>query len=194
MAHINYIKLFNYFTEEEKLSRSAALRNIWRVGNLPKKFKSVVFEIIEGRLYNVADFSVDSVTMKWLVDEEGMNFIQAVFFLDWLRREPTNARSFMASRRLRTPIQEITDDERQHLLNALARAKQITGKDAPSVLVPEDNSGKDIDIEIESEQVGVMTANIEVEHVEASTKEVRQRGEDVADETKESSNETKQSI
>ena len=190
MAHINYIKLFNYFTEEEKLSHSAALRNIWRVGNLPKKFKSVVFEIIEGRLYNVADFSVDSVTMKSLVDEEGMNFIQAVFFLDWLRREPTNARSFMASRRLRTPIQEITEDERQHLLNALARAKQITGKNAPSVLVPEDNSGKDINIETESEQVGVMTANIEVEHVESSAEEVRQRTEDVVDDSKESSNVT----
>lgn len=191
MAHINYIKLYNYFIEEEKLPCSAALRNIWRVGNLPKEFKSVVLEITEGRLCNVADFSIDGVTMKSLVDEEGMNFVQAVFFLDWLRREPANARSFMATRRLRTPIQEITDDERQNLLNALARAKQITGKDTPSVLVPEDNSGKDIDIETESEQVGVMTANIEMEHEEVSTEEVLQRGEEVVDQIKESSTDTK---
>lgn len=191
MAHINYIKLYNYFVDEEKLPRSAAFRNIWRVGNLPKEFKSVVLEIIEGRLNNVANFSIDGVTMRYLVDDEGMNFLQAVFFLDWLRREPSNARSFMASRRLRTPIQEITDDERQILLNALARAKQITGKDAPSVLVPEDNSGKDIDVETESEQVGIMTANIEMEHEEVSTEEVLQRVEDVVDQIKESSTGTK---
>ena len=175
MAHINYIKLFNYFTEEEKLPRSAALRNIWRVGNLPKEFKSVVLEITEGRIKNVAGFSVDGITMKSLVDEEGMNLVQAVFFLDWLRREPDNARAFMATRRLRTPLQEITDDERQQLLNALARAKKITGKDVPSVLVPEDNSGNDIDIETESEQVGMMTANIEMEHAEVGTEEILHR-------------------
>ena len=191
MAHINYIKLYNYFVEEEKLPRSAALRNIWRVGNLPKEFKSVVLDITEGRLNNVANFSVDGVTMKSLVDEEGMNFVQAVFFLDWLRREPANARSFMASRRLRTPIQEITDDERQLLLNALARAKQITGKDAPSVLVPEDDSGKDIEVESESEQVGVMTANIEMENAEVSSEELRHKADEVVDQIKESSTDTK---
>lgn len=177
MAHINYIKLYNYFTEEEKLSRSAALRNIWRVGNLPKEFKSVVLEIIEDRLNNVADFSVDSVTMKDLVDKEGMNFVQAVFFLDWLRREPANARSFMATRRLRIPVPEISDDERQHLLNALARAKEITGKGVPSVLVPEDDSGKDIDVETVSEQEGVMTANVEMLHTETNTEEMTQMAE-----------------
>lgn len=166
MAHINYIKLYNYFTEEENLSRSAALRNIWRVGNLPKDFKSVALEITEGRVSKIGDFSVDGVTMAKLFDEEGMKFMQALFFLDWLRREPANARSFMASRRLRTPIQEITEDERQQLLHALARAKEITGKDAASVLVPEDNSGKDIDVEAKSEQEGIMTANVEIPHAE----------------------------
>lgn len=181
MAQINYIKLYKYFTEEENLSRSAALRNIWRVGNLPKEFKSVALEITEGRKLKVAGFSVDGVTMESLIDGEGMKFMQALFFLDWLRREPANARSFMASRRLRTPIQEITDDERQHLLNALARAKQITGKDAPSVLVPEDNSGKDIDVETESKQVGIMTANIEMKHEEVSTELERQKAEELDD-------------
>lgn len=164
MAHINYIKLYNYFTEEEKLSRSAALRNIWRVGNLPKEFKSVALDITEGRLFKVSAFSVDGVSMETLVEGEGMKFMQALFFMDWLRREPANARAFMASRRLRTPVQEITDDERQHLLNALARAKEITGKDAPSVLVPEDNSEKDIYVETVSEQEEVMTANVKMPH------------------------------
>lgn len=172
MAHINYIKLYKHFIEIENLSRSAALRNIWRVGNLPKEFKSVVLDIIEGRLFKVADFSVEGVTMERLVDEEGMKLMQALFFLDWLRREPANARSFMASRRLRTPVQEVTDDERQQLLNALVRGKEISGKDAPSVLVPEDNSGKDIDVEAESEQEGVMTANVETSHLEATIGEV----------------------
>lgn len=195
MAHIiNYIKLYNYFTEEEKLPRRAALRNIWRVGNLPKEFKSVVLEIVEGRLNNVADFSVDNVSLKGLVDDEGMNFVQAVFFLDWLRREPANARSFMASRRLRTPVPEITEDERQHLLNALARAKEITGKESPSVLVPEDDSGKDIDVETVSEQEGVMTAYVESLCAEVNTEETSQTAENTVEQEKDSDTNTETSI
>ncbi len=186
MAHINYIKLYNYFKEEENLPRRAALRNIWRVGNLPKEFKLVVLDITEGRLFNVANFSIDGVTMESLVDDEGMKFMQALFFLDWLRREPANARSFMASRRLRTPVQEITDDERQHLLNALARAKEITGKEPLSVLVPEDDSGKDIDVEKVSEQEGIMIVNIEIPNIESDTKETSQMVEETVNLVKDS--------
>lgn len=184
MAHINYIKLYNYLTEEEGLSRSAALRNIWRVGNLPKEFKAVILEITEGRLYNVANFIVDDVSLRELVNEEKMKFIQAVFFLDWLRREPANARSFMASKRLRNPIQEVTEEEREHLLAALKRAKEITGKDAPSVLVPEDNSGKDIDVETESDQVGVMTAGVAIEHAEVSSEEIQELADEAINQIK----------
>lgn len=185
MAHINYIKLYSYLTEEEGLGRSAALRNIWRVGNLPKEFKATVLEITEGRLYNVADFCVDGVTLRELVNEEKMKFMQAVFFLDWLRREPANARSFMASKRLRNPIQEVTEEERERLLTALKRAKEITGKDAPSVMVPEDKSGKDIDVETESNQVGVMTMDVTVEHSDISTDEVQMMADDVNRQVKE---------
>lgn len=184
MAHINYIKLYNYLTQEEGLNRSAALRNIWRVGNLPKEFKATVLEITEGRLYNVADFSIDGVSLRELVNDEKMKFIQAVFFLDWLRREPANARSFMASKRLRNPIQEVTEEEREYLLAALKRAKEITGKDTPSVLVPEDNSGKDIDIETESPQVGVMTAGVAAEHAEANSEEIQEMVADAINQVK----------
>lgn len=184
MAHINYIKLYNYLTEEEGLNRSAALRNIWRVGNLPKEFKATVLEITEGHLYNVADFSVDGVTLRELVKEEKMKFMQAVFFLDWLRREPANARSFMASKRLRNPIQEVTEKERERLLAALKRAKEITGKDAPSILVPEDNSEKDIDVETESVQVGVMTVDVTAEYAEISAEEMQQMVDDAVSQVK----------
>lgn len=184
MAHINYIKLFNYFKEEENLPRRAALRNIWRVGNLPKEFKSVALDISEGHFFKVANFSVDGVTMERLIDMEGMKYMQALFFLDWLRREPVNARSFMASRRLRTPVQEITDDERQLFLNALVRAKEITGKEFSSILVPEDNSGNDIDVEKVSEQEGVMTATPEILNVVANTEVMRPMIEETVDQVK----------
>ena len=174
MAHINYIKLYNYFTGEDNLSRSAALRNIWRVGNLPREFKSAILEITEERTYNVANFAVDGVELASLVEEEGMKPVQAVFFLDWLRREPANARAFMASRRLRTPMHEVTDDERELLQNALARTKGTTGNDTPSILVPEDNSGEDIDVETESTQLGVMTADLLTEHADVGSDEIQQ--------------------
>ncbi len=171
MRLIAYYKLYNYFVDKEALSSNAALRNIWRVRNLPVDFKAVVSKILDNDFATVADFSVEGVTLRQLLEEENMKPLQAVFFLDWLRREPANACSFMASGRLRGIDHELSDDERSHLSEALNRCKEMLGKDTPSVLVPEDNSGKDIDIDEIGSNMGVMAPDIECHHSDAHDEE-----------------------
>lgn len=161
MSHyINYIKLYNYFRDKKgyQLNTAEILRNIWRTRNLPKDFKEVVYQILEGNAKGVADFSIEGKTIRQLHNEEGMNYIQAVFFLEWLHREPANARAYMSSRRLRNTA-EIDDDMKKEILAALERRKAQTGKDIVSVFVPKDDSELDIDTESESELTGVMTAD-----------------------------------
>lgn len=161
MSHtINYIKLYNYFRDKKgyQLNTAAILRNIWRTRNLPKDFKEVVYQILEGNAKGVADFNIEGVTIRQLHNEEGMNYIQAVFFLEWLRREPANAHAYMSSRRFRNTV-EIDDDMKIEIQAALERRKQQTGKDIESAFVPADDSKLDIDTEAESELTGVMTAD-----------------------------------
>ena len=161
MSHnISYIKLYNYFRDKKgyQLNTAAILRNIWRTRNLPKDFKEVVYQILEGNAKGVADFNIEGVTLRQLHNEEGMNYIQAVFFLEWLRREPANAHAYMSSRRFRNTV-EIDDDIKNEIQAALERRKAQTGKDVESVFVPADDSKLDIDTESESELTGVMTAD-----------------------------------
>lgn len=157
MKIINYIKLYNYFREIESLTKSESRRNIWRVRNLPKEFKTVISFILDNQLPKVANFEVDGITLKYLVREEGMKYIQAVFFLDWVRREPDNAYTFMASRLLRNPLSSLEEDDKKSLEDAISRAKQ-NGKKIKTMHVPEDALKEDIDVEAESEFAGIMTA------------------------------------
>ena len=161
MSHnINYIKLYNYFRDKKgyQLNTAAILRNIWRTRNLPKDFKEVVYQILEGNAKGVADFNIEGVTIRQLHNEEGMNYIQAVFFLEWLRREPANAHAYMSSRRFRNTF-EIDDDMKNEILSVLEKRKAQTGKEIESAFVPEDNSKLDIDTELENELTGVMTVD-----------------------------------
>ena len=161
MSHnINYIKLYNYFRDKKgyQLNTAAILRNIWRTRNLPKDFKEVVYQILEGNAKSVADFNIEGVTIRQLHNEEDMNYIQAVFFLEWLRREPANAHAYMSSRRFRNTV-EIDNDMKNKILSVLEKRKAQTGKEIESAFVPEDNSKLDIDTELENELTGVMTVD-----------------------------------
>lgn len=161
MKHnINYIKLYAYFRDKKgyQLSTHEILRNIWRTRNLSKEFKEVVYQILEGNAKVVADFEIDGITIRTLHNEEGMNYIQAVFFLDWLHREPANARAYMASGRFRNAV-DMDEYERQNIEAALERRKKRTGKDLVSTFVPEDDSKLDIDAASENELTGVMTVD-----------------------------------
>ena len=158
MNKINYIKLYKYYKEEEGLSKAESLRNIWRTRNLPKKCKELVFAIIEGKVSTILEFQVDGVTIRSLHNDEDMTWIQSVFFLEWLSREPANARAFMSSRRFRNPIL-IDDETKDDIKVALDRLKSKREEPLQAIMVPQDKSEKDIDIESEGLLTGVMTAD-----------------------------------
>ncbi len=158
MNKINYIKLYKYYKEEEGLSKAESLRNIWRTRNLPKKFKELVAAIIEGKISTIRDFQVDGISIRSLHNDEDMTWMQSVFFLEWLSREPANARAFMSSRRFRDPI--IIDDEtKDDIKAALERLKSKREEHIQAIMVPQDESEKDIDIESDGSLTGVMTVD-----------------------------------
>lgn len=155
---INYFKLLEYFKNTEELTTSESLRNIWRTRNLPSEFKNVILKIIEGDFSEVLDFKVEEYTLKQLILEEKMKPVQAVFFLDWLRREPGNAHAFMSSRRFNAPL-EIDDDFRQRVKEMLKRTQPNPEEHASSYQVPEDVSEQDIEVDNESKLTGCMSAD-----------------------------------
>lgn len=158
MKKINYRKLYIYFSEKEGLSTIECLRNIWRTRNLPKEFKEVIYEILEGKASSIKEFSVDGISIESLYRDENMTLIQAVFFLEWLRREPYNARIFMASRRFREPLH--IDSETKNTINvALENIESKTEDKSHKITVPEDKSEQDIDVEHEGPLTGVMTSD-----------------------------------
>lgn len=153
MKTINYFKLYKYLKDEEKLpSIKSILRNIWRIRQLPTEFKNVVLEIVEERAYTVGDFSIEGVTLKSLIQEEYMKPIQSVLFLDWFRREPNNARAFMASRRFRSEIQPLNDDLRKKIEEKLEKARKETNHKTNEWCVPEDNTKADITVDSKPDQ------------------------------------------
>ena len=159
---INYFKLLEYFKNTEELTMSESLRNIWRTRNLPSEFKFVVFKIIEGKFSEVSDFQVEKYTLDKLVLEEEMKPLQAVFFLDWLRREPGNAHAFMSSRRFNAPL-VIDDDFRQSVKEMLKRMQQNPQEYASSYLDPEDVSEQDIEVDNESTLVECTIADSKID-------------------------------
>ncbi len=153
MKTINYWNLYTYLKDDEKLpSIKSILRNIWRIRQLPTEFKNVVLEIVEGRAYKVGEFSVEGVTLRSLVQEEYMKPIQSVLFLDWFRREPNNARAFMASRRFRSEIQPLNESEIENIKKKLEEVRKKTNHKTDEWCVPEDNTKEDIIVDSKPSQ------------------------------------------
>ena len=83
MKKISYIKLYSYFQEDENLSKVETLRNMWRTRNLPKEFKEMIYFLVEGKTASIKNFQVEGVTLSRLHKDEGMTWMQAIFFLDY---------------------------------------------------------------------------------------------------------------
>ena len=146
MKKISYIKLYSYFQEEENLSKVETLRNMWRTRNLPKEFKEMIYFLVEGKTASIKNFQVEGISLSRLHKDEGMTWMQAIFFLDWLRREPANARVYVSSRRFRTPM-IIDADTKDRISDALGHLKSETGIEPEYTTAPKDTSNEDIDVE-----------------------------------------------
>lgn len=122
MRVIKYIDLYKYFIEVSKLSKIATIRNILRVRLLPSEYRSLVADILEKK---VPTKCVDGVSFEELVSKDKMDPIYAIFFLEWLSRDPIPATEFMESQRLRSAIQPLSEHELEIVKAALRNAKEI---------------------------------------------------------------------
>lgn len=145
MKVIEYIKLYNYLVNVEELERSQILRNILRIRKLPKDLLEAVLVIItHPEAY--PNITVEGVTFEELVDKDGMKKIRAILMLDWIRREPESALSYMAENTMRAPIQPLDQKELAELDEAIERLKKqvnVQPKEEPEI----DKSEEDIVIQ-----------------------------------------------
>lgn len=121
MNIIQYIKLYNYLTEQEYLNNREALHSILRVRKLPKEFQYLVIDIINGM---IPDFSIREISLTDLMYKDDMRPIRAILFLDWLRREPQRAMQYMANESLMAGHQSLSKDKSQENLRDYERLKK----------------------------------------------------------------------
>lgn len=145
MKVIEYVKLYNYLVEVEDLERPQVLRNILRIRRLPKDLlKAVLIIITHPEAY--PDIKVEGVSFEELVDKDGMKKIRAILMLDWIRREPEAALSYMAENTMKAPIQPLNVEEKEELDAAIERLKKQV-KEVPQPEPEIDKSEEDIVIE-----------------------------------------------
>lgn len=136
---IKYIQLFEYLVREEGLNVVSAYRSIQRVRQLPNDFKKAVFQVLHGIIPKIEYYDV---TLKELIEQEGMKPIRAIMMLDWIRREPDTAMRYMETERLRAPM-KISESDMERINAAVERFKKNSNVSQPSV-APDES-----DIEVE---------------------------------------------
>lgn len=119
MKIIKYIQLFNYLLAEEDSTPMFACKTIRKVRSLPRDLKLAVWDVLEGKLPNVAYYEV---TLDELVNTEHMKPIRAILMLDWIRREPDEAMFYMQAERYAAPM-IITESDKEMLRQALEKWK-----------------------------------------------------------------------
>lgn len=131
MKTIQYLKLYDYCLNEEKLTNFETLRVIWRVRQLPNEYKLLVSQVIENditSLENILSFECNGVSLKELLEYDMMSPINAILFLDWLRREPSDALQLLYSGYTRSKLsvdEEFSSDEENKIIVEKALDKLV---------------------------------------------------------------------
>ena len=107
MAVIKYESLLKYLTENELFSRIQALRIINRIRKLDPEIKK---EFIKWFCYNrMPLLTIEGVTFEELINDEKMRPVRAFLFMDWLKREPVIALTYMAQLNETRPLEPFMD-------------------------------------------------------------------------------------
>lgn len=120
MKIIEYTKLYEHLTQNENLSPWEAIRNISKVRKLAPEILKAIKDWSDGA---VPEISVNGVSYAELTEIEDLKPIQAFLMLDWLKRDPVAAMRFMETERLRSPIQPLSNDEKQIVSEAIKKLK-----------------------------------------------------------------------
>ena len=90
----------------EKNKRWKTFKTILRIRRFSPELKEAFCDYFnsQGRIKPSTSLKFGGVTFQELVEEEGMNELQAFLMLDWLQRDPKDAMEYMARYRYRSPM------------------------------------------------------------------------------------------
>ena len=162
MRIIEYIKLFNYLKDVEELEGMDVIRTIYRLRKVSKELLNGVDLILQGK---EPDITINGVSYQELVEQDEMRPIRAILMLDWIRREPEAAFSYMAEDSRKAPIQPLNDEEKDELQKAIERLKgQVS--EVPKSVDDFEDSKDDIVYKASGEEPVENTSVIEEEKVQ----------------------------
>ena len=145
MKIIEYAKLYKYFTTTANLDRKPALRNIWRVRQLPQEYKQLIVEILDDR---IPEFECYGITLKELIGDRGLTAINAVLYLDWVRRDPITAVNGLVHAQTHSSLARLTKEDTELVNGTLKELKnQYPNIVSPYTTPKEDSTEKDIVVE-----------------------------------------------
>lgn len=145
MKIIEYAKLYKYFTTTANLDRKPALRNIWRVRQLPQEYKQLIVEILDDR---IPEFECYGITLKELIGDRGLTAINAVLYLDWVRRDPITAVNGLVHAQTHSSLARLTKEDTELVNGTLKELKnQYPNIVSPYTTPKEYSTEKDIVVE-----------------------------------------------
>jgi len=124
---IKYLSLYRYLTDTnvgEGLKPFEAVRNINRIRNIKNPaILAAMKSYFETGI--TPDISINGVTFQQLVNNEDMKPVRAFLMLDWLDSEPMEALNYLMSDRLKSPMPELTDNQKDELDAILHKIKTV---------------------------------------------------------------------
>ena len=142
MKVIEYVKIFNYLKDVEELDLVNILRTIYKLRKLPKELLLAVDSVISDKEPTI---TINGVSYEELVEKDGMRPIRAILMLDWIRREPDAAFTYMAECTRRAPIMPLNSEELDEVQSAIERLKKQI-KEQPKPVNEFDDIETDIEI------------------------------------------------
>lgn len=123
MKVVEYTALYNFLLHRNQMQPWEAIRTIFRIRKMSDKLLKALWVIINDG-GQIPDVTVGDTSLAELVNDEGMNDIEALLMLDWLERDPAAATNYMHSERMRKPIKPLNDEEKKIVEIALENLKQ----------------------------------------------------------------------
>ena len=137
MKIIEYLKLYNYL-KNDGLELMHIIRVVSKVRRLPKEYLEAVYLVLEQADPDIR-IEEHGVTYKELVEKNSMKPIRAILMLDWIRREPEVAISYMSETMMRAPIEPLDEKEKEELLASIERLQKESGESNDNHMVIDDS-------------------------------------------------------
>lgn len=118
----SYIDLYNRIMQDGDMRPWEAIHVIGKLRRMSKDLLKALYVWLNG---GVPQVEINGVSYAELVNDEGLNWFQALLMLDWLRRDPLAAATFMQTERMRKPFVPLSPQEAEIAQRALDNVKAL---------------------------------------------------------------------